>query len=110
MLDSSLKEQLRTVFADLKAQYTFDITVSNQHESRSELLEMLSDVASCSDKITSQVNEGNGLEFLLLKDGVKTGVKFRGIPNGHEFTSLLLAILNSDGKGKNIPDDLGKKP
>lgn len=105
MLDSSLKEQLRTVFADLKAQYTFDIAVSNQHESRSELLEMLSDVASCSDKITSQVNEGNGLEFSLLKDGAKTGVKFRGIPNGHEFTSLLLAILNSDGKGKNIPDD-----
>ena len=34
----------------------------------------------------------------------KTRIKFRGIPNGHEFTSLLLAILNSDGKGKNIPD------
>ena len=31
--------------------------------------------------------------------------KFRGVPNGHEFTSLLLAILNSDGKGKNIPDE-----
>lgn len=105
MLDSSLKEQLRTVFADLKAQYTFDISVSAQHESRSELLEMLSDVVSCSDKLSSKVNEGNGLEFSLLKDGEKTGVKFRGIPNGHEFTSLLLAILNSDGKGKNIPDD-----
>lgn len=105
MLDSSLKEQLRTVFADLKAQYTFDILVSDQHESRNELLEMLSDVASCSDKLSCKVNDGNGLEFSILKEGEKTGVKFRGIPNGHEFTSLLLAILNSDGKGKNIPDD-----
>ena len=108
MLDSSLKEQLRTVFADLKAQYTFDITVSDRHDSRNELLEMLSDVASCSDKLSTRENTGDGLEFSILKDGEKTGIKFRGIPNGHEFTSLLLAILNSDGKGKNIPDDFIK--
>ena len=41
----------------------------------------------------------------FIKDGAKTGIKFRGVPNGHEFTSLLLAILNSDGKGKNFPDE-----
>lgn len=52
-----------------------------------------------------QVSDGEGLEFILLKDGAKTGIKFRGVPNGHEFTSLLLAILNSDGKGKNFPDE-----
>ena len=34
-----------------------------------------------------------------------TGIRFRAVPNGHEFTSLLLAVLNSDGKGKNIPDE-----
>ena len=28
-----------------------------------------------------------------------------GIPGGHEFTSLLLAVLNADGKGKNLPDE-----
>ena len=52
-----------------------------------------------------RVSDGDGLEFILLKDGAKTGIKFRGVPNGHEFTSLLLAILNSDGKGKNFPDE-----
>lgn len=105
MLDTSLKEQLQSLFADLKAEYTFDITVSGQHENRSELLELLGDVVSCSPKLSSRINEGNGLEFSILKNGEDTGVKFRGIPNGHEFTSLLLAILNSDGKGKNIPDE-----
>lgn len=105
MLDSSLKEQLKTVFADLQAQYTFDISVSNNHDSKSELIELLEGVVSTSDKISLQIKEGNGLEFSLLKDNKNTGVKFRGIPNGHEFTSLLLAILNSDGKGKNIPDN-----
>jgi len=105
MLDSSFKDQLRTIFADLKNEYTFDIYVSEQHESYKELVELLNDVASCSDKIATKLNNGKSLEFSLLKNGEDTGVKFRGVPNGHEFTSLLLAILNSDGKGKNIPDE-----
>lgn len=105
MLDSSLKDQIKTLFADLKSEYVFNIFVSDNHESRTELLELLGDVAACSAKVNCQINEGNALEFYILKDGQDTGIKFRGIPNGHEFTSLLLAILNSEGKGKNIPDD-----
>ena len=105
MLESALKEQLKGIFAGLNANYTFDISISPAHESRQELLDLLGDVASCSDKISMRVSDGDGLEFILLKDGAKTGIKFRGVPNGHEFTSLLLAILNSDGKGKNFPDE-----
>lgn len=105
MLDSALKEQLKSIFAHLEASFSFDISVASQHDSRNELLELLEDVAASSDHITCQVSDGEGLEFTLLKDGVNTGIKFRGIPNGHEFTSLLLAILNLDGKGKNFPDE-----
>lgn len=105
MLDTSLKEQLLTVFSGLTNQYIFDITVSDQHECYNELVELLTDVASCSDKISTRLSSGNSLEFSILKNGENTGIKFRGVPNGHEFTSLLLAILNSDGKGKNVPDD-----
>jgi len=105
MLDSTLKDQLKNIFAGLDATYTLAISVSGQHESRDELLEMMNDVADCSEKIVCEVYEGDGLEFAILKDGLKTGITFRGIPNGHEFTSFLLAILNLDGKGKNIPDE-----
>lgn len=104
MLDTSLKDQLKNIFAGLEAQYTLEAIVSPQHENRQELTEMLADVAECSDKISYQMREGKNLEFSLLKDGEPTGIRFRGVPNGHEFTSLLLAILNSDGKGKNFPD------
>ena len=104
MLEETLKEQLRNIFAGLEAKYTFDITVSSLYENRKELLELLQDVADCSDHIGLQIKEGEGLAFVLLKNGEDTGIRFRGIPNGHEFTSLLMAILNSDGKGKNIPD------
>lgn len=105
MLDVAMKNQLDGIFSGLAGNYTFDIRVSPQHESKDELLELLNDVASCSDKISCQINDGEGLQFTLVKDGKPTGIKFRAVPNGHEFTSLLLAILNSDGKGKNIPDE-----
>lgn len=105
MLEPALKEQLKGIFAGLEADYTLDIYVSPDHESRSELLELLTDVADCSSRISCRVNEGDQLRFTLLKDGKQTGITFRGVPNGHEFTSLLLAILNLDGKGKNFPDE-----
>lgn len=106
MLDATMKNQLSGIFAGLESHYTFDIQVAPQHESRAELLELLNDVASCSDRIECRVSEGEGLIFDIWKNGQKTGIRFRAVPNGHEFTSLLLAILNSDGKGKNIPDEL----
>ena len=52
MLDTSLKDQLKNIFAVLEAQYTLDIAVAPHHESRQELTEMLADVAECSDKIS----------------------------------------------------------
>lgn len=104
MLESALKEQLKNIFSGLDADYIFDISVASGHDNRADLVELLEDVASCSDHLSCRISDGDGLGFILLKNGVKTGIKFRAVPNGHEFTSLLLAILNSDGKGKNFPD------
>lgn len=102
MLETSILNQVRSVFQNLETQYTFHITCHPRHESAQELTELLKDVAGCSDKLSCEVTETEEpkLEFSLLKNGKETGVKFRGIPNGHEFTSLLLAVLNADGKGE----------
>lgn len=104
MLETALKDQLRTIFAGLESDYTLAIQAAPQHECRQELSELLQDVADCSTKIECRLEEGESLVFDLLKNGEDTGIRFRGVPNGHEFTSLLMAILNSDGKGKNLPD------
>ena len=53
------------------------------------------------EKITKKIL----LKFILLKEGKDTGITFRAVPSGHEFTSLLRAVLNADGKGKNFPDE-----
>ncbi|MFA6750732.1 MAG: alkyl hydroperoxide reductase subunit F [Fermentimonas sp.] len=109
MLDNSLKEQVKAIFANLESEYQFDIYASEKHESYSELVELLDDVVSCSPKLSLNINDGDAISFKLMKNGKKTGIVFRGIPNGHEFTSLLLAVLNSDGKGKNQPDEFIRK-
>ena len=108
MLDISILNQVRTIFAQLDANFTFEIACSPSREESSEMIAFLNDFASCSDKLSCTTIEadGNTLEFSLLKNGENTGIKFRGIPNGHEFTSLLLAVLNADGKGKNLPDEM----
>lgn len=109
MLDTSLLAQLRGIFSELKNDYTFDISVSENHPNRGQLLELLNDVVSVSDRLSLKENPGEALVFDILKNGEKTGIRFRAVPNGHEFTSLLLAILNADGKGKNLPDEFVTK-
>ncbi len=109
MLDNNILNQVSELFVNLDSNYTFKITYSPSREEKDEMIAFLQDVASCSSHITCHINEvsnGNVLEFSILKDNKPTGIKFRGIPNGHEFTSLLLALLNADDKGKNLPDEI----
>lgn len=103
-LDQSLIEQLKEVFSGLEAKIDFQVDHSS-HEKQNELVEMLNEVSSTSPKL-SVVNsdqESSVPSFRILKDSKATGISFKGIPGGHEFTSLILAILNTDGKGK-FPD------
>ncbi|MDR2027456.1 MAG: alkyl hydroperoxide reductase subunit F [Prevotellaceae bacterium] len=104
MLDNDIKQQLQSLFAGLQSGYVLDATVPELHEYKNEFVAFLNDVAASSGKITYKVSDGAQLAFSLLKNDKNTGIKFRGIPTGHEFSSLILAILNSDGQGKNIPD------
>ncbi len=108
MLDSSILEQVRGIFASLDAEFVFKIECNPAHPNAQEFAAFVKDVASCSAKISTteaEVQEMNA-QFSIIKNGEDTGIRFRGIPNGHEFTSLLLAVLNADGKGKNLPDQV----
>lgn len=104
MLDTTILQQVKDVFKDITHQHTFKVTANPQHEKAAELKEFINDFVSTSQLFTAQFAETDDMtiQFSLLKDNEETGVMFRGIPNGHEFTSLLLAVLNADGKGKNL--------
>jgi NADH-dependent peroxiredoxin subunit F len=103
MLDTSIKDQLKTHFAKLNSEITLQVS-SKEHPKQQELQSMLQDVAECSPKILVQETDTlEALSFSLYKNGTHTGISYRGIPGGHEFTSLILAILNTDHQGK-LPD------
>lgn len=104
MLDKDLMDQLKNVFSDLEHTVELAYTQSS-HEKQNELVEMLEDVASTSSYIaTKQLDETRDYPFFqIYYKGKQSGISFLGIPGGHEFTSLILAILNIDGKGK-LPD------
>lgn len=105
MLDSAVLDQVRGVFADLHSSFVFRVTRDANDEQSAEFTAFVEDVASCSEKISTEYHDGEGFAFSLIRDGEDTGISFRGIPNGHEFTSLLLAVINADGRGRNLPDD-----
>lgn len=105
MLDSAILEQLRGHFSELRGEYVFSVFPS-EHPSQVELLDLLQSLATVSPKlrVVQQGPQVSEIQFDLLKDGAPTGIRFRAVPGGHEFTSLILAVLNADGKGK-LPDE-----
>lgn len=108
MLDNGILEQVKSLFLNLKSHFTLHAVYDPKHPKASELAEFLDGFCSCSDLLSleQELTDDGKLEFSLAKDGRDTGIKFRGIPGGHEFSSLLLAVLNADGIGKNLPDDV----
>ncbi len=108
MLDKNIIEQVSGIFASLKSKITLKVTLDANDAKKQEIKEFLSDFVSTSKQLSAEYTEEAGakLHFTLYKDDKATGITFRGIPNGHEFTSLILAVLNTDGQGKNFPDEM----
>lgn len=101
MLDSDMIEQLKGVFSALEKPVSLRMNASI-HTAQAELKEMLNDLTSTSPKITveAESRESPAPRFEIFHDSKPTGIVFRGVPGGHEFTSLILSILYADGKGK----------
>lgn len=107
MLDKEILNQLKGIFANLESDISFRLAVKDGSSLAEEMKSFLEDVASTSSKLSVEtvVADVKAPMFEIFKNGVPTCVSFCGIPNGHEFSTLLLAILNADGQGKNLPDD-----
>ena len=106
MLDKEIKDQLQSVFSLLEGNYVLVAKVAAGHPSKKEFIDLIEAVANCSSHLNYREEEGDSPSLTILDDkGNFAPFEFRAIPTGHEFSSLILAILNFAGKGKNIPDD-----
>lgn len=108
MLDDNLKAQLKSYLERLQRPVELVASLDDSATSH-ELKELLQDIASVSDKVT--VVENNNADarkpsFLITNPGQDTGLRFAGVPLGHEFTSLVLALLQVGGHPSKEAADL----
>lgn len=111
MLSNEIIQALKSYTADMGKTINF-VLPKGEHGKRQELVDFLSSFAGVSDKITLEIRERTDLRspisFLLEADGEDTGIRFSGIPSGHEFNSLVLAVLQSSGTAIKLDSGLQK--
>lgn len=99
MLDANVKNQLNSYMQMLQQPIALVASLDDGDKSR-ELRELLQEIAQMSDKITFTESADAGQRkpsFLIQRVGTDISVCFAGIPMGHEFTSLVLALLQVGG-------------
>lgn len=98
MLDDNLKAQLKAYLERVTLPFEIEASL-NDSESSAQLKQLLQDIDAMSDKITLKLdgNDARRPSFSLKRTGTEQSLRFAGIPLGHEFTSLVLALLWTGG-------------
>ncbi|MDX1757406.1 MAG: alkyl hydroperoxide reductase subunit F [Marinobacter sp.] len=99
MLDANLKDQLKAYLQNVTQPIELVASLNDSDKSR-ELHTLLEEIEALSDRIS--LNEDGEADvrrpsFAINRVGTDIGVRFAGIPMGHEFTSLVLALLQVGG-------------
>ena len=116
LLNDALRGQIATVLGRMENNMTLVTIVDPTNEKSIELRDLVIDIADLGDKLEAVVKtkgEDAALEAkvnadkfpvvaFLDKDGNYAGVKFHGVPGGHELNSFLLAIYNLAGPGQTL--------
>ena len=107
MLDDALKAQLKSYLERLVSPITLIATLDAGASSQ-ELKALLETIASLSNKISLDFtgSDVRTPSFLIQRDESAVSVRFAGIPLGHEFTSLVLALLQVSGYAPKVEADL----
>ncbi|TEU24956.1 alkyl hydroperoxide reductase subunit F [Alkanindiges illinoisensis] len=107
MLEQAIKDQLATYLQRLEA--PIEIVASlDESDKAGKIREFVTEVASLSDQVTARFDGTNSRRpsFGIAKIGEQPRVHFAGLPMGHEFTSLILALLQVSGYAPKISDEL----
>jgi alkyl hydroperoxide reductase subunit F len=109
MLDANIKEQLKAYMG--KLQQPIELVAAYDDSAKSqELKQLLDELEPMSEKISLRTEESSDVRrpsFAINRVGSDdTGVRFAGIPMGHEFTSLVLALLQVGGHPSKESEEL----
>jgi len=107
MLDDTLKTQLQTYLGMLRQPIRLIASLDNS-DNAAKMRELLQEITALSDKVSLDEtgNDGRKPSFVIAKEGETHGVRFAAIPLGHEFTSLVLALLWTGGHPPKVEQDV----
>ena len=107
MLDDTLKTQLQQYLGLLRQPIHLVATLGND-ETSAEMRQLLDTITSLSDKVTLDTHgtDARTPSFVVTRAGETQGVRFAGLPLGHEFTSLVLALLWTGGHPPKVEPDV----
>jgi NADH-dependent peroxiredoxin subunit F len=106
MLDSNVQAQLKSYLERISQPVEIVASTDDSDKSR-EMLELLSDIQSASNLVTVAAQQDATQvkpSFALRRPGADAQIRFAGLPMGHEFTSLVLALLQTGGYPPKIDD------
>lgn len=100
MLDANLKTQLKAYLEKITQPIQL-VAALDDSDASNDMRALLDDIVSLSDKITLAMETDPSIRkpsFSINRLNTKNGgIRFAGIPMGHEFTSLVLALLQTGG-------------
>jgi len=107
MLDTNLKAQLKAYLERVKLPFVITASLDDSPGGK-EMHGLLQDIVSLTDKITLKTdgNDARKPSFTLHRPGETERIRFAAIPMGHEFTSLVLALLQVGGHPPKIEQEL----
>ena len=119
LLNDGLRSQLKGVLARLEKNVTLVSIVDESNSKSIELRDLILDIADLDERVNAEIyNKGENVEVenkihadkypvvaLLDSDKKYSGVKFHGVPGGHELNSFILAIYNLGSAGQQISEE-----
>ena len=102
ILDADIKAQLAQYLPLMEGDVLLKVSAGSDDVSR-DMLDLVDELASMSSQIkVEQTQLPRTPSFSVNRAGEDTGVSFAGIPLGHEFTSLVLALLQVSGRAPKV--------
>ncbi len=107
MLDDTLKSQLKAYLERVTHDVALVASLDDRPASQ-EMRELLEDISSLSPRVQVRYDgdDARRPSFSISRADESMGIRFAAIPMGHEFTSLVLALLQAGGHPPKVEADV----
>jgi alkyl hydroperoxide reductase subunit F len=106
MLDANVKNQLKTYLQNLKRPVELVVSADDSKKSQ-ELASLAQDIVDSSSLVSLTKVQGQRTPSMaVINPENQSCISFAGLPMGHEFTSLVLALLHSGGHPLKLDSDV----